>query len=218
MAGAILLLLEVPDVVPEKNTELKMVKRKHELGRSGHMKVGVSGWGTCGGLRSWCFRRSWKKSTNFLSFFSNRNWKQPSWMLSTLFFFKKLPAIKTCKRTASIKYNLYTQPCSFGIVDNFQHVCHGGCDMFLRIFERKTATLPGTVTRSTLAKTSNRGCGKIPKRLGEENSEGIGFHWLMIPLLILFLFRNSGNNSVLSTRVFVDWPYPCSSHGWYSQQ
>lgn len=52
MAGAILLLLEVPDVVPEKNTELKMVKRKHELGRSGHMKVGVSGWGTCGGLRS----------------------------------------------------------------------------------------------------------------------------------------------------------------------
>ena len=39
MAGAILLLLEVPDVVPEKNTELKMVKTpKHELGRSGHMK------------------------------------------------------------------------------------------------------------------------------------------------------------------------------------
>lgn len=45
MAGAILLLL-VPDVVPP-NTELKMVKTpKHELGRSGHMKVGKKGFGS----------------------------------------------------------------------------------------------------------------------------------------------------------------------------
>ena len=69
MAGAILLLLEVPDVVPEKNTELKMVKTpKHELGRSGHMKVGKPGLG------SWRMEKLillliMKKAHEFLIFF-----------------------------------------------------------------------------------------------------------------------------------------------------